>query len=248
MMDSLLLYKILKNRTGAEISASGNPAIMSDTLKNNPMNEMKVFGWSKQESTTGANLIDVDSMLNECLVKNDDGTYSILKTETNRFSKQFPVNLTAGTVIRFDADVIEYNGAYHLNLQISFNYQTISVGQTIILDSDVTKVSIYQDYKNDVGTYTKFKNAILSIGKAQISYEPYTGGKPSPSPEYPQEIISAGQAGVGDTGIQVKITGKNLVDIYGYSTSDISAPDDIRKVSNIYGTTISTTEKKISLL
>lgn len=248
MMDSLLLYKILKNRTGAEISASGNPAIMSDTLKNNPMNEMKVFGWSKQKSTTGANLIDVDSMLNECLVKNDDGTYSILKTETNRFSKQFPVNLTAGTVIRFDADVIEYNGAYRLNLQISFNYQTISVGQTIILDSDVTKVSIYQDSKNDVGTYTKFKNAILSIGKAQISYEPYTGGKPSPSPEYPQEIISAEQAGVGDTGIQVKITGKNLVDIYGYSTSDISAPDDIRKVSNIYGTTISTTEKKDKLV
>ena len=50
MDDSLLLYKILKNRTGAEISASGNPAIMSDTLKNNPMNEMKVFGWSKQET------------------------------------------------------------------------------------------------------------------------------------------------------------------------------------------------------
>lgn len=192
MMDSLLLYKILKNRTGAEISASGNPAIMSDSLKNNPMNEMKVFGWSKQESTTGANLIDVDSMLNECLVKNDDGTYSILKTETNRFSKRFPVNLTAGTAVRFGADVIEYNGVYRFNLQISLNYQTISVGQGIILDRDVTEVAIYQDSKNDVGTYTKFKNAILSIGRTQIPYEPYTGGKPSPSPDYPQEIVSAG--------------------------------------------------------
>lgn len=89
MMDSLLLYKILKKRTGAEISASGNLAIMSDTLKNNPMNEMKVFGWSKQESTTGANLLDIDSMLNEFLTKNDDGTYSISKTETGRFSKKF---------------------------------------------------------------------------------------------------------------------------------------------------------------
>lgn len=54
MMDSLLLYKILKNRTGAEISASGNPATLTGTLKNNPMNEMKVYGWSKQETTTGA--------------------------------------------------------------------------------------------------------------------------------------------------------------------------------------------------
>lgn len=81
MMDSLLLYKILKNRTGAEISASGNPAIMSDTLKNNPMNEMKVFGWSKQDGdptpenpveiesagmkwSTGAQLYDMDTRLN----------------------------------------------------------------------------------------------------------------------------------------------------------------------------------------
>lgn len=244
MMDSLLLYKILKHRTGAEISASGNPAIMSDTLKNNPMNEMKVFGWSKQESTTGANLIDVDSMLNECLVKNDDGTYSILKTETNRFSKRFPVNLTAGTAVRFGADVIEYNGTYRFNLQISLNYQTISVGQGIILDRDVTEVAIYQDSKNDVGTYTKFKNAILSIGKAQISYEPYTGGKPSPSPEYPQEIISAGNSG----NIEVNVRGKNLVDVYGYSANDIPNPEAERVLFNTYGTTLSTTEKTDKLI
>lgn len=193
MMDSLLLYKILKNRTGAEISASGNPAIMSDTLKNNPMNEMKVFGWSKQERTTGANLIDVNSMLNDCLIKNEDGTYSIKKTEDDRFSKAFPVNLKAGTAVRFDADIIEYNGAYNKPLQISFfNYQTIAAGQAIVLNSDVTEAAIYQDSKNNHGTYTKFKNAILNIGDIQIPYEPYTGGQPSPSPDYPQEIVSAG--------------------------------------------------------
>ena len=165
MMDSLLLYKILKNRIGAEISASGNPAIMSDTLKNNPMNEMKVFGWSKQESTTGANLIDVNSMLNACLIKNEDETYSIKKTEDDRFSKTFPVNLKAGTAVRFDADIVEYNGAYNKPLQISFfNYQTIAAGQAIVLNSDVTKVTIYQDSTNNNGTYTKFKNVILNIG------------------------------------------------------------------------------------
>lgn len=191
---------VMKTEEGTRLMLS-NPKLgrFDDVLT-----EFNIYGMSKQESTTGANLIDIDSMLNECLVKNDDGTYSILKTETNRFSKQFPVNLTAGTVVRFDADVIEYNGAHPLSLQIYFNYQTISVGRTIILDSDVTKVSIYQDDKNDVGTYTKFKNAILSIGKAQISYEPYTGGKPSPSPEYPQEIISAGNSG----NIEVNVRGE----------------------------------------
>lgn len=157
---------------------------------NGKIQDMVIYGMSKQESTTGANLIDVDSMLNECLVKNDDGTYSILKTETNRFSKSFPVNLKAGTKVRFDADVIEYNGTYILKLQIVMGGYTLSAGRTIVLGSDITEVGIYQDNENDVGTYTKFKNAMLSIGEAQIPYEPYTGGKPSPSPDYPQEIKS----------------------------------------------------------
>lgn len=245
MMDSLLLYKILKNRTGAEISASGNPAIMSDTLKNNPMNEMKVYGWSKQERTTGANLIDVNSMLNDCLIKNEDETYSIKKTEDGRFSKNFPVNLKAGTDVRFDADIVEYNGAYDKPLQISFfNNQTITAGQVIVLNSDVTGVAIYQDSKNNHGTYTKFKNAILSIGGIQIPYEPYTGGKPSPNPDYPQQIVSAGSDGK----IGVEVRGKNLVDIYGYSANGIPSPKAERILFNTYGTTLSTTEKTDKLI
>ena len=245
MMDSLLLYKILKNRTGAEISASGNPAIMSDTLKHNPMNEMKVFGRSKQESTTGANLIDVNSMLNDCLIKNEDETYSIKKTEDDRFSKAFPVNLKAGTAVRFDADIVEYNGAYNKPLQISFlNYQTITAGQVIVLNSDVTEVIIYQDSTNNHGTYTKFKNAILSIGDIQIPYEPYTGGKPSPNPDYPQQIVSAGNSG----NIEVNVRGKNLVDVYGYSANDIPNPEAERVLFNTYGTTLSTTEKTDKLI
>lgn len=245
MMDSLLLYKILKNRTGAEISASGNPAIMSDTLKNNPMNEMKVFGWSKQESTTGANLIDVNSMLNDCLIKNEDETYSIKKTEDDRFSKTFPVNLKAGTAVRFDADIVEYNGAYNKPLQISFfNYQTIVAGQAIVLNSDVTEVTIYQDSTNNNGTYTKFKNAILSIGDIRIPYEPYTGGQPSPSLDYPQQIVSAGSDGK----IGIEVRGKNLVDVYGYSANDIPSPKAERALFNTYGTTLSTTEKTDKLI
>lgn len=236
MMDSLLLYKILKNRTGAEISASGNPAIMTNALKNNPMNEMKVFGWSKQESTTGANLLDIDSMLNEFLAKNDDGTYSISKTETGRFSKSFPVNLTAGTVVRFDANVIDYNGTYNLPLQLSINYQTISAGTAITLDGDVSEVTIYQDAKNDVGTYTKFKNAILSIGRTQIPYEPYTGGKPSPNPDYPQEIVSAGMK--WSTGAQLYDMDTRLnVDGIEYKKNGTSYTVNIVKISGnlLYG-------------
>nr|DAG53327.1 MAG TPA: hypothetical protein [Caudoviricetes sp.] len=170
------------------------------------LTEFNMYGRSEQESTTGANLIDVDSMLNDCFVKNEDETYSILKTETDRFSKSFPVNIKTGTVVRFDADIIEYNGTYKNKLQMNFyGGQSMSVGESKVFDVDLTECSIYQDNSNSIGTYTKFKNAILSVGDTQIPYEPYTGGKPSPSPDYPQEIKSV----VNPT---VKVCGKNLLD------------------------------------
>lgn len=177
---------VMKTEEGTKLALS-NPKLGSFA---DVLTEFNIYGHSEQESTTGANLIDVDSMLNECLVKNADDTYSILKTETNRFSKSFPVNLKAGTKVSFNADVIEYNGVYNSKLQVNTGYGTISVGKTITLKSDITDVTIYQDGKNDVGTYTKFKNAILSVGEEKVPYEPYTGGKPSPSLDYPQEIKS----------------------------------------------------------
>lgn len=189
---------VMKTEEGTKLTLS-NPKLGSF---DDVLTEFNIYGMSKQESTTGSNLIDIDNMLNECLVKNADDTYSILKTETNRFSKKFPINLKAGTAVRFDADVIEYNGTYSIKLQVDFGSQQVSTGGLIFLKNDVTGVTIYQDGKNDVGTYTKFKNAILSVGEVKVPYEPYTGGKPSPSPDYPQEIKSV----VNPT---VKVTNEN---------------------------------------
>ena len=48
--------------------------------------------------------------------------------------------------------------------------------------------------------------AMFNKGETPISWEPYTGGKPSPSPDYPQEIVSAGD----DGSIGVEVHGKNI--------------------------------------
>lgn len=60
-----------------------------------------------------------------------------------------------------------------------------------------------------------YRGIMVEYGEAATSYEPYTGGKPSPSPEYPQEIVNAGRLNE-DTGkyeVNVKVTGKNLLNI-----------------------------------
>lgn len=63
--------------------------------------------------------------------------------------------------------------------------------------------------------YLSKADIILSEGSTEIPYEPYTGGKPSPSPEYQQEIKSVGKWNEEKQKyeVSVKVTGKNLFDI-----------------------------------
>lgn len=256
MMDSLLLYKILKNRTGAEISASGNPAIMSDTLKNNPMNEMKVFGWSKQERTTGAQLFDASrfdgieqygvSLTVEDGVIYAEGTptqnaWITAKLTADEIKKVFKNGKI--TIKSEKVDNCNFTaGLYFEFIPTSFAADGSSIELT--LPEKITDGCIYY-YVNlikDTEMIGGCKIMIYQYGDG--TYEPYTGGQPSPSPDYPQEIVSAGNSG----NIEVNVRGKNLVDVYGYSANDIPSPKAERVLFNTYGTTLSTTEKTDKLI
>ena len=215
MMDSLLLYKILQNRTGAEISASGNPAIMSDTLKNNPMNEMKVFGWSKQQTTTGKNLL----------------TEHVGNSVNNTWCATSGVNLIAGTTYVFSVGC-KCAGLYAIKLGETKASKIVYDVNTMVFTPEETGLYWFKAYKNEVFTTT----GQLEVGTEATDYEPYTGGQPSPSPDYPQEIVSAGMkwsAGTKTTNyesydggvpklygdkVNVEVCGKNWLHITPFST------------------------------
>lgn len=238
MMDSLLLYKILKNRTGAEISASGNPAIMPDTLKNNPMNEMKVFGWSKQERTTGAQLLDiknVGSSAGEIASTQHDGyvitAQGVYAEGDNSAYRNVSIELdtakVAGKIITASVESAENDAGEALRLICDINYKkpdgAISwnlfgmnkpITVSIPADAKLVKCRIHIIEENEktigYGTYTTtIKGLMASIGDKVIPWEPYTGGQPSPSPDYPQQIVSAGSDGK----IGVEVRGKNLFEL-----------------------------------
>lgn len=241
MMDSLLLYKILKNRTGAEISASGNPAIMSDTLKNNPMNEMKVFGWSKQERTTGAQLLDIKnvsssrgeiaSTQHDGYVITAQGVYA--EGDNNSAYRNVSIKLdtakVAGKIITASVESAENDAGETLSLICDINYlkpdgaiswnlfgMNKPITVSIPADAKLVRCRIHIIEENEktigYGTYTTtIKGLMVSIGDKVIPWEPYTGGQPSPSPDYPQEIVSAGSDGK----IGVEVRGKNLFELTG---------------------------------
>lgn len=247
MMDSLLLYKILKNRTGAEISASGNPAIMPDTLKNNPMNEMKVFGWSKQETTKGKNLFDFSRLVSDGVNVMDYDNQTITvpartnNTGYNQTLRDLCPGITPGTYA-FSAkrsNPESGNGSYFLEAGLDFPFNVPTELTDALLDNHI---AWYNNPDSEVENV--ISEIQIEIGTEATDYEPYTGGKPSPSPDYPQQIVSAGSDGK----IGVEVRGKNLVDIYGYSASDIPSPEAERVSFNTYGTTLSTTEKTDKLI
>ena len=273
MMDSLLLYKIFKNRTGAEISASGNPAIMSDTLKNNPMNEMKVYGWSKQERTTGAQLLDIKNVggsAGEIASTQHDGYVIIAQgvyaegdnSAYRNVSIELDTAKVAGKIITASVESAENDAGETLRLICDINYKkpdgTTSwnlfgmnkpITVSIPADAKLVRCRIHIIENNEktigYGTYTTtIKGLMVSIGDKVIPWEPYTGGQPSPSPDYPRQIVSAGSDGK----IGVEVRGKNLVDVYGYSANGIPSPKAERILFNTYGTTLSTTEKTDKLI
>lgn len=68
------------------------------------------------------------------------------------------------------------------------------------------------------GDYVDYTNVIVTIDNEDMTYEPYTGGIPSPSPEYSQEIETINSIGL-------KQSGKNKFDNfkeYSYSNSNLN--------------------------
>jgi len=219
MMDSLLLYKILKNRTRAEISASGNPAIMSDTLKNNPMNEMKVYGWSKQERTTGAQLFPTITPS----IEEKNGI-----TVEHMEHGKIHISGTAEKTVDFIAPTFELlAGTYTLSMGVNIDNTlmrcTLSTTEGLpyfdILNNEASKTETTED---NMILYLLLRvyggktiditiQPMLNTGTSTLPWEPYTGGQPSPSPKYPQEIVNAGANGE----ICIEVRGKNLFELTG---------------------------------
>ena len=87
----------------------------------------------------------------------------------------------------------------------------------ITFTSDVKHVVLYagQNANGSANDTATFADIQLEKGSTATAYEPYTGGKPSPSQEYPQEIKNSGKWNeeTQKYEVDVKVTGKNLFDM-----------------------------------
>lgn len=207
---------------GSATSYDGTPVEVNDSAEMQ-LQGLRLYGKSKQVVTTGKNLCSIKScQLSMNIVSSD----VIAWTKSSRVYYAFDTQNISGakayiSIKYHDAGkkIVGSNGS---NIVCDGNRKTgwfSGLGaQTGGSNIDLTTIEYISV---QLGLYTasvvipSFIDNIMVCDEANLPFEPYTGGKPSPSPEYPQEIENVGENG----SIGVEITGKNLFDLSKEYTS-----------------------------
>lgn len=203
--------QIAANKAGIEALHQGKADAIVETAQGETMtltdssdklfHGLRVLGKSTQAKTTGAQLFDVTNVDMKTIL-NIDGTtnangsihtsgfikvspnttYSVSKTRQNR-GKFYNLEKKPLTTDKFDFE-LSNNGDKFTTLE-SVEYVRFSIYGTVDLNT-----------------------LMMNQGDTLKPYEPYSGGFPSPSPDWEQPILNAGEGG----SIKVEVTGRNLID------------------------------------
>lgn len=156
-------------------------------------------GWSEQDTTTGKNLcprMPSQTVNGVTFTANPDGSVTANGTATS----QVVLNVQSMTSYDFTTPMVlsgapsgSSSNTYCLLVTYydsngSWENESYDIGNGTLLYSDYAQYSIAYLVRsgtvlNNVTFYPQ-----LEQGSTATSYEPYTGGKASPNPDYPQEI------------------------------------------------------------
>lgn len=187
-----------------------------------PLERLELGGKTEQFSTKGLNLFNYKDFVDISTYADEGANYRRkylqLKPNTsyrmtifkNRMSPSMDATVMfIGNKEKYDNTAA--NGKIVLFTSTDKKSATIVTGESGQIVFKLNKNSTPELQEE----YLSKADIILSEGSTEIPYEPYTGGKPSPSPEYPQEIKNSGKWNEEKQKyeIEVVLSGKNLLDI-----------------------------------
>ena len=162
------------------------------------VNNVRINGYTRQITTTGKNLfkttpINYDGMT----VKMDkNGILTINGTAikpyadvTARFNIELPVDTYAFSIDRPISWPIRFKGTYDDGTTAEYE---IRAGSTYIIKTIPKKIKALYVFIRGLSVGVKVENLSFGIqierGATATSYEPFSNGIPSPSPDFPQEV------------------------------------------------------------
>lgn len=194
-----------------------------------PLERLELGGKTEQFSTKGLNLFNYKDFV-DISTYADEGAgyrrkYLQLKPNTsyrmtifkNRMSPSMDATVMfIGNKEKYDNTAA--NGMIVLFTRTDKKSATIVTGESGQIVFKLNKNSTPELQEE----YLSKADIILSEGSTEIPYEPYTGGKPSPSQEYPQEIKNSGKWNeeTRKYEVDVKVVGKNLFDVNYFAESE----------------------------
>ena len=152
--------------------------------------DMMIYGKSEQFATTGKNLLKIR-----------DGTQTVRGVTATAKDGVFVLKGTAtetGWAI-FDVDSFVLDGTCVLSSNIPTDVRIAVANKSFVSVLEQNKSDTLENAEVSKVCFTitegktyGISNILVQIekGSKATSYEPYTGGQPSPSPDYPQEIKS----------------------------------------------------------
>lgn len=215
-------------------AAEGDPIAVADA-SDNPLRGLRVFGKTKQITTTGAQLADFINGTNAAgIMGTFENDVMTVVGDGSALYQNYGINITdifknnPGKILYFDYERMqsakELDGTLaQLNFLMTDGTRKYvgmctnkgtKVPYTIPDDTSGFSSVNFCIYTTNNATAQSntitITKPMLQFGSVKLPYEPYTGTKASPSPEYPQDLKSVGSAG----SIAIKVVGNNLFDVH----------------------------------
>lgn len=211
--------------------ASGTELYIEDAKPCRVINT-EIGGMYKQNQTKGLNFFDItgytDRTVNGINIKvNDDGTLTlngVCTVEKTFVNISIPEHIIpAGTYTRY----MSYAENIKSFLTLALSYNNTTIPNTSVQPNNQYTTSTYNDdiTYNQIKLYipntnVTFNNIIVDpmlvrgeyTANNAPKYEPYTGGNPSPNPDYPQEIMQVEE-------VKTYVTGKNCYNISNFTAN-----------------------------
>lgn len=219
----------------------GEPPLTLKDCIGEPFNGLVLYGKSTQVTTTGAQLFEPISNklnLNGITITFDENGEKIVVSGTPERSQEIqiskPIQMQAGEkyVLTFDENHY-FENIWVRGNGVSFGWSGKNTTNRVIIivpDSFAERTDCVMYASTSEGKAYNFtiNHLMLNAGNTALPWEPYTGGKPSPSPDYPQEIQSAKG--------EVVVHGKNLFGgrfYYANYANGVLKIDESRKADEV---------------
>lgn len=180
-------------------TVEGNPAIAQGSLARRYLG-ITMQGWTEQAQYEGKNLFDFKALTipnDRTIIYNPiylgDGTFT-LSTDFKDSSGAFALYILPGNVQEGAGTPNGVDRSTSKTVVSSEGYVTVAYRRATDLSNPLES------------------NIMLNSGSTALPYEPYTGGAPSPSPDYKQDVENAGKYNeeTRKYEYEVKLTGGNL--------------------------------------